>query len=104
MDYLEKHHPEAHQMMVVQAGELQKLLGKDGAAAALGQTREPFAIRVLHYEFLYVVTAEEFEDEFFDDEKEAVEFAQSKLQAVHRKLRDNCTQKPIGKRSTRLIC
>ena len=77
MDYFEKYHPEAHEMMLARTNELQKLLGKDGAAAALGQSREPFAIRVFHYAFLYIVTAEEFEDEFFDNENQAVEFAKS---------------------------
>lgn len=77
MNYFEKYHPEAHEMMLARTQELQKLLGKDGAAAALGQSREPFAIRVFHYGFLYIVTAEEFQDTFFDNENEAVEFAQT---------------------------
>lgn len=97
MDYFEKYHPEAHDMMVARTQELQKLLGKDGAAAALGQSREPFAIRVFQYAFLYVVTAEEFENEFFDDENEAIEFAQSNYKPWIERYEKNLQQKPIGK-------
>ncbi len=75
--YFEDHHPEAAELIKAQSAELEKLLGKGGAAAALGQSREPFAIRVLQFKFLYIVTADEFEDEFFDEADGAIEFAKS---------------------------
>lgn len=76
MKYLEVHHPEAHDLMEGQARELERLLGKDIAAVALGQKREPFTINILHWKGIYVVTAEDFETAWFDEEGETVHFAQ----------------------------
>ena len=80
MAYFEAHHPEAHLLLHAQAQELQKLLGKDGAAVALGQAREPFDINVLSWRGVYAVTAEEFEHAWFADEAEAVSFAQGSFE------------------------
>ena len=77
MAFFEAHHPEAHRLLHAQAQELEKLLGKDGAAVALGQARKPFDINVLSWKDIYVVTAEEFEYAWFDDEQEAITFVES---------------------------
>ncbi len=77
MAYFEAHHPEVHHLLHTQAQELEELLGKDGAAIALGQTREPFDIDVMNWKGIYVVRAEEFETAWFADEQEAITFAES---------------------------
>lgn len=84
MRYFEAHHPEAHHLMQAQAKELERLLGRDGAASALGQKREPFTIEVLCWSGLYVVTAEEFEEQWFSDKETAIAFAQSNYEAFIR--------------------
>ncbi len=77
INYFEDHHPEAAELIKAQSAELEKLLGNSATSAALGQCSEPFAIKVLRFKFLYIVTADEFEDEFFDEAEEATEFANS---------------------------
>jgi hypothetical protein len=62
MDYLKQHHPEA-----------MALIEKMGGAPGFEQT--DFIVQVLRYNFLYIVAAEGFEDQLFDDIKDAVSFA-----------------------------
>ena len=78
--YFEAHHTQAADLLKAQAAELEELLGKDRAAVALGQAREPFTISVLRWRSIYVVAADEFEDEWFSSENEAVGFARSNYQ------------------------
>ena len=62
--YFQEHHPEA-----------MALLAKMGGAPGFEQ--DDFTIRVLQYDFLYAVTAEDFEDLFFDNATDAIAFAKS---------------------------
>lgn len=58
------HHPEA-----------MALIDKMGGAPCFEQSE--FTVKVLRYEFLYIVAADEFEDAFFDTETAALAFATS---------------------------
>lgn len=60
-DYLRQHHPEA-----------MALIDKMGGAPGFEQS--DFLVQVLRYEFLFVIVADEFEDEFFDVEELALSF------------------------------